>query len=108
MKKTKKKATATKHRQSYTLDTKANALRLYLIGLTLNEIGKIIDAPPRTVEKWQIAENWKQQRQTTDVEIKALELYNSGKQYKEIAKVLNKSIPTIGRYIRTARNEKKS
>ena len=105
MKKTKKKPTAPKQRQTYTLDTKANALRLYLIGLTLYEISKIVDAPVRTIEKWYISDNWKPQRETKAVHLKALDLYDSGKTYKEVAKILNKSLPTIGRYIKIARNE---
>ncbi|QYS88027.1 helix-turn-helix domain-containing protein [Flavobacterium davisii] len=105
MKKTKKKPTPPKQRQTYTLETKANALRLYLIGLTLSEISKIVDAPVRTVEKWYISENWKPQRETKAVHLKALDLYDSGKSYKDIAKILNKSLPTIGRYIKIARNE---
>jgi uncharacterized protein YjcR len=99
------KTTETKQRNTYTMETKANAKRLYLIGLTLVEISKITEAPVRTIEKWQISDNWKQQREITAIEKKALELFNSGKTYKEIAKILNKSLPTIGRYIKTARNE---
>ena len=102
----KNKTTAPKQRQTYTLDTKANALRLYLIGLTLSEISKIVDAPVRTIEKWYILDNWKNQRETKAVHLKALELYESGKTYKAVAKILNKSLPTIGRYIKIARNEK--
>lgn len=45
MKKAKNKAVAPKQRNTYTLDIKANAKRLYLIGLTLSEISKITDAP---------------------------------------------------------------
>ena len=106
MNKSKKKTPEPKQRQAYTLDIKANALRLYLIGLTLFEVGKVVDAPVRTVEKWYIAENWKNQRETKAVHLKAFELYESGKTYKDVAKILNKSIPTIGRYITIARNEK--
>ena len=105
MKKSTKKKPVPKTRNIYTLDIKANALRLYLIGLTLNEISKVINASVRTVEKWQITENWKQQRQTTAVHQKAFDLYTTGKTYKEIAIILNKSQPTIGRYIKKARNE---
>lgn len=105
MKKGKIKPVAPKQRNTYTLDIKANAKRLYLIGLTLSEISKITDAPVRTVEKWQITESWKQQRETTAVHSKALDLFKSGKTHKQIAKLLNKSLPTVGRYIKKARNE---
>lgn len=105
MKKSKNKAVAPKQRNTYTLDTKANAKRLYLIGLTLSEISKITDAPVRTIEKWQITDNWKQQRETTAVHFKALDLFKSGKTHKQIAILLNKSLPTIGRYIKQAQNE---
>lgn len=59
MAKTKKNIQTEKKRKSYTLDDKAKAKKYYLIGLSILEIGKMIDAPFRTVEKWYIAENWK-------------------------------------------------
>lgn len=106
MKKTKKKPNQTRHRNIYTLDIKATAKRYYLIGLTLQEIGKIIDAPVRTIEKWQIAENWKELREITQIEIKVLDLHVSGKTYKEIATLLNKSTATVWRYLKKAKNDK--
>ena len=104
-----KKATEPKKKRlSYSLDDKANAKRYYLIGLTLNEISKLIDAPVRTIEKWQIAENWKQLRATSQIQIKALDLFLSGKTYKEISKLLNISTATVWRYLNTAKNERKN
>ncbi|MBF7093595.1 helix-turn-helix domain-containing protein [Flavobacterium sp. ALJ2] len=91
-------------RNTYTLEVKANAKRLYLIGLTLTEISKITEAPVRTIEKWQIAEKWKEQRETT-LGKKILDLHLSGKTYKDISAILNKSTPTIWRYLKIARNE---
>lgn len=105
MKKAKKKQIPPKKRKTYSLDEKANAKRLYLIGLTLLEISKVVNAPVRTVEKWQIADNWKSERETTAVHQKALDMFNSGKTQSEISKTLNKSVPTIARYIKKARNE---
>ena len=105
MKKAKKTTIPPKKRKTYSLDEKANAKRLYLIGLTLLEVSKVVEAPVRTVEKWQISENWKSERQTTAVHQKALDLFNNGKTQPEIAKTLNKSVPTIARYIKKARNE---
>ncbi|TRX37870.1 hypothetical protein FNW52_02935 [Flavobacterium sp. ZT3R18] len=106
MKKAKKKQVETKQRKTYTLDDKASAKRYYLIGLTLQEISKLINAPVRTIEKWQIAENWKQLRETNQIHSKALDLYVSGKTYKEIATLLNKSTATVWRYLTTAKNER--
>lgn len=106
MKKTKKKQVEPKQRNTYTLDDKASAKRYYLIGLTLQEISKLISAPVRTIEKWQIGENWKQLRETNQIHTKALDLHLSGKTYKEIATLLNKSTATIWRYITTAKNER--
>lgn len=105
MKKETKKQVTPKKRKTYSLDEKANAKRLYLIGLTLSEVSKVVDAPTRTIEKWQIAENWKSERKTTGVQQKALDLFNSGKTQQQIAKTLNKSVSTIARYIKKARNE---
>jgi uncharacterized protein YjcR len=107
MKKAKKKQVEPKQRNTYTLDEKGNAKRYYLIGLTLIEISTLSDAPVRTIEKWQIIESWKQQRETTQIHIKANDLYLSGKTYKEIATILNKSTATIWRYLTTVRNERK-
>lgn len=106
MKKPQKKKVEPKQRNSYTLEHKANAKRYYLIGLTLQEISKLINAPVRTIEKWQIAENWKGLRETSQIQTKALDLYLSGKTYKQIASILNKSTATIWRYLKTAKNER--
>jgi hypothetical protein len=103
--KAKKKPIPPKKRQTYSLDEKANAKRLYLIGLTLLEVSKVVGAPVRTVEKWQISNNWKRERETTAVHQKALDMFNNGKTQSEISKTLNKSVPTIARYIKKARNE---
>jgi transposase len=91
-------------RNSYSLETKATAKRYYLIGLNLNEISKLVDAPVRTIEKWQISENWRDQRETTEIQKKAYELFTSGKKYKEIAKILNLSTATIWRYLKKVKN----
>lgn len=106
MKKTIKNTVIQKKRNTYSLDIKASAKRFYLIGLTIQEIGKLIDAPVRTIEKWQIAENWKQLKETTPVKNKALELKESGKTYKEISMMLNKSPATIWRYLTTAKKNR--
>ena len=108
MKNKQKKKVEPKKRNSYTLENKANAKRYYLIGLTLQEISKLIEAPVRTIEKWQIAENWKQLRETTYIQTKALDLYLSGKTYKQIATILNKSTATVWRYLKTAKNEREN
>lgn len=99
MKKAIKTPTIKKVKQSYTLETKANARRLYLIGCTFFEIGKIIDAPNRTIEKWYINENWKGLKKVVTIECKAYDLRLTGKKYSEIATILNKSEATIYRYL---------
>lgn len=106
MKKSKKTPNTIKTRNTYTLDIKADAKRFYLMGLTLQEISKLIDAPTRTIEKWQIAENWKQLKEATPIQKKALDLKESGKTYKEISMMLNKSTATIWRYLKTAKNDR--
>ncbi|MBF7091126.1 helix-turn-helix domain-containing protein [Flavobacterium sp. ALJ2] len=105
MSKTKNKLPDTKQRNSYTLDDKAKAKKYYLIGLSLLEVGKLTDTPFRTVEKWYIAENWKNQRETTPIKTKANDLFNAGMSYKQIAATLGKSQSTISRYLKTVRNE---
>ena len=110
MKKVLKTPIVKKVKQTYTLETKANARRLYLIGCNFFEIGKIIDAPNRTIEKWYINENWKGLKNAVPIETKAYDLRLTGKRYSEIAKIVNKSVPTIYRYItaeKTKRNATK-
>lgn len=106
MKPRKKKAVVKKTRATYTLDQKATAKRYYLIGLTLNEIGKLTDAPPRTIEKWQIAENWRELRTSKTIHVKTLDLFLAGKTYNEIGKLLNISTATVWRYLKQAKNDK--
>ena len=108
MKKSKKNPGIPKKRNTYSLDIKASAKRFYLMGLTLQEISKLIDAPTRTIEKWQIAENWKELRETTQIHTKALDLQLSGKTYQEIAILLNKSTATVWRYLTIAKNIKEN
>lgn len=105
MTKTTKPAPDPKQRNTYTLDDKAKAKKYYLIGLSLVEVGKITETPFRTIEKWYIAENWKDQRETTPIKTKAKDLFNSGMSYKKIAVTLGKSISTISRYIKQAKND---
>jgi transposase len=105
MAKTKIKQPEPKKRNSYTLDDKAKAKKYYLIGLSLVEIGKMTDTPFRTIEKWYVAENWKDQRETKPIKTKANDLFNSGMSYEQISKALNKSKSTISRYLKEVRNE---
>lgn len=100
------KTTEKANRNSYTLEDKANAKRYYLIGLTMNEISKLIDAPVRTIEKWQIAENWKQQRESNSIQQRTNELFISGKTYTEIGAILKISKATVWRYLKNVRHEK--
>lgn len=107
MKKSTTKAPQPKKRQTYTLDQKASAKKYYLIGLSLVEVGKLTDTPNRTIEKWYKSENWKSQKEVSNIKIKANDLFLSGKSYQEIAVILNISKPTVYRYLKTARNEKR-
>lgn len=105
MKKVIKKTITNKQHKTYTLDIKATAKKYYLIGLSLTEVSKLIDAPVRTIEKWYLAENWKSQRETTPIKLRANDLFESGKSYLEVARLLGKSKSTIYRYIKASRYE---
>jgi DNA-binding CsgD family transcriptional regulator len=105
MKTTKKKKVAPKTKNTYSLDDKASAKRYYLLGLTLNEISKLTNAPARTIEKWQIAEKWKLLREIKPIESKALDLFNNGKSYTEIAVLLKISKATVWRYLNKAKKQ---
>ncbi|ELM3651543.1 hypothetical protein RYR30_002494 [Flavobacterium psychrophilum] len=99
MKKSKIVPVPKKQRLSYTLEVKASAKRYYLIGLTLNEISKLIDAPVRTIENWQTIEDWRSLKETNPIESKALDLFLSGTTYKQISQILKISLPTVARYL---------
>ncbi|WKW46728.1 ArsR family transcriptional regulator [Myroides sp. JBRI-B21084] len=96
-------------RNKYTLEDKANALRYYLLGLNFAEISKLLNVTVRTLESWQKAEKWTEQKAGKQIEKKAFEMFTDKKmKIEQIAKVLNKSIPTISRYLKKVRDEQRS
>jgi hypothetical protein len=44
-------------------ETKSEALRFYIMGLTALEVERITGIPKRTLERYMMNENWKAQRQ---------------------------------------------
>lgn len=97
-----------KHRQKYTLDVKASAKEKYLRGLTLSEISIILNIPLRTLEKWQLLENWTKYRNCPEIKKECLRLARNGKTIAEISAIVGKSVATISRYIKTAKENEKS
>lgn len=105
MKKKNLKPEPVKQKNTYSLDDKARALKYYLIGLTLKEVGKLTDTPFRTIEKWYLLENWKIKKETEPIQKKVIELYDTGMSYNEISKLIGKSKATVYRYLKNMRNE---
>jgi hypothetical protein len=53
---------------------KLEAFRLYCLGLTSKEIGKLLDVPFRTVQGYMTGEGWKEKRQA-DREREEMRIY---------------------------------
>ncbi|WP_172795628.1 helix-turn-helix domain-containing protein [Paludibacter jiangxiensis] len=104
--KSKKKAVI--QRNTYTADQRAKARRYYLMGLNLQEISILLDnAPVRTIEKWQIKEQWAALREIEPIKARALSLQAAGKSYTEIAETLSINRTTVWRYLKQAKSTDK-
>ncbi len=92
-----------KERKNYTAEHREKARKYYMMGLSLTEIGKLLDGcPVRTLEKWQAAERWTDLKHTPEIKSRAMELHRGGKSYSEIADILKISRVTVWRYIKQA------
>lgn len=96
----------TKNRNTYTAEQREEARKLYLRGLFLPEISKIMDIPKRTLEKWQSSEKWTLLKECPEVKKRAYDLKRGGYKIREIAEMLHVSTVTVWRYIKTYENEK--
>lgn len=91
-------------RVKYTLDQKEQARKYYLMGLSLQEISKLLDGTPvRTLEKWQIRDKWKALKETEPLKQRVLSMQQAGKSYREIADILKVSRVTVYRWIKQAK-----
>lgn len=95
-------------RQFYTATDKAKAKAMYLRGLYLWEISKILDIPQRTIENWQTAEKWTAYRETYECKKRAYELSRTGKSLQVIADLLQVSKATISRWIKAESERRKA
>lgn len=102
-----RKTKTTKHRQTYTAETKAKAKAMYLRGLYLTEISILLQTPIRTLENWQTAEKWTAYKETFECKQRAFELYKTGKKQQAIAELMQVSKATISRWIKTAKDSAK-
>jgi predicted DNA-binding protein YlxM (UPF0122 family) len=101
---TKKAKTTVQQRNKYTSEQKDKARKYYLMGLSLPEIGILLNGcPVRTLEKWQLSDKWTDLKQPESVKFRAKELSESGKSYSDIADILKISRVTVWRYIKEAR-----
>lgn len=93
-------------RKCYTSAHREQARRYYLMGLNLTEIGKLLDGcPVRTLEKWQVADQWTKLKNPDGIKNRAFEMHKAGRTYKEIGETLKISAATVWRYIdQTKRN----
>lgn len=81
----------------------AKAYRYYVMGLNCQEIGKLLDLSPRTIERYMQVGKWKETTSGKTIEAKAYELHERGKTYVEIAKVLQVSKGTVHNYLKRYR-----
>ncbi|MCQ2975755.1 MAG: helix-turn-helix domain-containing protein [Bacteroidales bacterium] len=96
-----------KKRKSYKIDSHTTAKEKYLIGYSLNDISILLNIPLRTLQNWQTAEKWTELKQPPEIIKRAYQLHQSGKTAKEIAKILQKSIATIYKYFKIAKEKTK-
>lgn len=82
-------------------EMRKEALRYYLMGLTMPEISKLLDGVSvRTLEKWQASDKWTEQRQTEPIKKKVSEMKAGGLSVKAITEKTGISKATIHRYIK--------
>lgn len=94
-------------RNKYTNEDKAKARKYYLMGLSMTEIGLLLNGcPVRTLEKWQALDKWTSLKQPAPITQRTMELHNSGKSYAEIAEILKINRVTVWRYIKRAKATK--
>ena len=85
-------------RQTYTATDHDNARRYYFMGLTLQEISKLMDVPERTLEKWQQKFKWAKEKEPFLIKDKAKELKAKGMTIQRISNILKISTTTVWRY----------
>jgi len=103
----KKKITRPQKRTKWTAEHKAKAFHYYMIGLNLSEISKLVDnCPVRTLENWQQAEKWTEQKHFQGIKQKAYEMHQAGETYEQIAKTLKKGRVTVWRYITSVKEQR--
>lgn len=72
----------------------------------MEEISKLLDGcPVRTLEKWQMMEQWTALKNTKPIKTRALEMKQSGKTMQEISDILKISRVTAWRYINKAKEK---
>ena len=87
-------------------EDKDKATRYYIMGLTLPEISLLLNnTPVRTLEKWQSLYKWTELKTPTNIKDKVLQLHESGKRLEDIAEIVNKSVSTVYRWIKSAREK---
>lgn len=104
MKRQKKKQN--RKNKNYTAEQREEALRLYLRGLFLPEISKLMDIPKRTLENWQSSGKWTLLKECPEVKKRAYDLKAGGYKNEHIAEMLGVSTVTVWRYIKAYEKEK--
>ncbi|MFS4470048.1 hypothetical protein [Chryseobacterium sp. T20] len=85
-------------KRHYSTIDKEKSRKYYLLGLSLNEVSKLMDIPERTLQKWQQKEGWVKYKETYILKAKAIDLKQSGFSNKQIAGILKISCTTVWRY----------
>ena len=80
-----------------TQTVRARAYRYFIKGLTVAEIGKLLDLSPRTVEGYSQADRWRENDQP--IRARIVRLHEAGFKASEVAERVGLSKRTVERYL---------
>jgi len=93
-------------KQRKTKAIKQKAFYYFSLGLNSNEIGKLLNVSPRTIQGYMWRDKWKQKQKTPQICYTVAQLYESGLTYNQIAQTLNISRTTVYNYLKKTRTFK--
>ncbi len=79
------------------------AYQYHVKGLTCAEIAKLLDLSPRTVERYSLAEKWRERANPQPLAERAKALQKQGFSYAQIARTLAVGKSTVYGYLRSAK-----
>ena len=97
-----------KKRTTIEKNIKEKAFLYYAKGLTVKEVGKLLDVSYRTIQNWQVDEKWTDKLSPDNIKLKCVMFKEKGLTYKEISHLLKISTSTIQRYIKEVSEKEKA